>query len=142
MRKIIVDCSVILALVLHDESSRYADLVAEEFTQYGFHVPSHFTLETGNALLMAKRRGRLTEETLLEAFYGISALDPQVDPLTSDCAHHDTLKLALKHNLTLYDAAYLELAMRLEGVLATLDKGLQRAAESEGVLMSQPDTTT
>ena len=142
MKKIIVDCSVILALVLHDESSRYADLVAKEFAPYGFHVPSHFNLETGNALLMAKRRGRLTAETMQEALHGISALDPQVDSLTSDCAHQDTLELALKHNLTLYDAAYLELAIRLEGVLATLDKNLQRAAESEGVLMPHPDPTT
>ena len=49
-----------------------------------------------------------------------------------------TFLMAVKHALTLYDAAYLELALRLRLPLATFDKALCRAAEAEGVRLVNP----
>ena len=63
----------------------------------------------------------------------LSGLPIHVDPLTSDQAWTATLRLADRHRLTLYDAAYLELALRLTLPLATLDRELIRAAAMESV---------
>lgn len=134
---LVADSSVILAYILQDESSEYADSISDLFKKHGFHVPSHFSLETGNVLLMANRRGRLDMKTLAEAISGLNALDPEVDLQTGELAYKDTLQLALKHTLTLYDAAYLELTIRLKGLFATLDKNLQKAAEAEGVFLKE-----
>jgi predicted nucleic acid-binding protein len=59
-----------------------------------------------------------------------------IDLATAENAFKDTLTLARNHRLTPYDAAYLELALRLSAPLATLDKDLRRAAERAGVLLA------
>lgn len=96
-------------------------------------VPRHWFLEVGNTLLMGERRKRCSEADTAN-FLGILralAIEPDPEPMAHVAA--STFALARGHGLTLYDAAYLELAMRASRPLATLDKELRTAAKKAGV---------
>jgi predicted nucleic acid-binding protein len=71
-------------------------------------------LEVGNALLTAQRRQRITREQRLKALRALADLPIETDPETSERAWREILQLANDHGLTLYDAAYLELAVRFD----------------------------
>ncbi len=130
---IVVDSSVTLALVLEDEFFPFADVLIDELAREGSVVPAHWSLETANALLMALKRGRIAPDKLLFAFESLDRYAPDIDTQTHIHACGATFALAQKYSLTLYDAAYLELAKRGAHRLATLDKSLHKAAQAEGV---------
>jgi predicted nucleic acid-binding protein len=108
---------------------RVFDLVSES----GAWVPGLWRLEIANILEIGVRRGRhdaaLRDATLVD----LSLLPITVDSETDRQAWGATLRLAERHRLTLYDAACLELALRREIPLASLDKELRVAAIKEGV---------
>lgn len=140
---IVVDCSVLIAGLLPDEVEMQAQLLLEDL-QHGRTVavvPSLFYQEISNALLMAYRRKRINRDVLQQYLDVITILPITVD--TAAATQGSTMKkvceLAEKHGLTTYDASYLELAMRLELSLATLDADLYNAAAEIGV--AYPITT-
>jgi predicted nucleic acid-binding protein len=97
-------------------------------------VPAFWRHEILNALLVGERRKRLTPE-LTQAFINdLDRLPVNVDlPPTSAIVFNATQALCRKHGLTAYDAAYLEIAIRENNALATVDEDLKRAALAEGV---------
>jgi len=105
------------------------DLVAEK----GAVVPSLWPLEIGNVLLIAERKKRITLEQRKKAIHTLAELPISVDMMTSDHAWLETMELAERYSLTLYDASYLELALRRSLTLATLDSSLNQAAQLAGV---------
>jgi predicted nucleic acid-binding protein len=96
-------------------------------------VPAHWRLEVGNALLMAERRGRIRAGRVDAVWRLLAALPIEVDAETNARAWEGAAELARRHGLTLYDAAYLELAARRRLPLATFDGALVRAAGVERV---------
>jgi len=78
----------------------------------GTLVPSVWPLEIGNTLLMAERQKRLSAEQRHQAVFTLSELPINVDPMTSHHTWQETMELAERYKLTLYDATYLELALR------------------------------
>jgi len=66
---------------------------------------------------------------------GLEGLPIRIDRETGDRAWLETLAVADKHRLTVYDATYLELALRLALPLATLDDDLRQAAQLEGLVL-------
>jgi predicted nucleic acid-binding protein len=97
-------------------------------------VPAHWILEVTNGLLLAARRGRLRRpDEDIEILERLGALSIRVDPDTAAHGWRETPFLARRLGLTTYDAAYLELAIRLDAPLATLDSGLAHAASLAGV---------
>ena len=127
----VLDCSVTISWFMPDESFdfNFLDQVAEE----GAIVPSLWSLEIGNVLLIAERKKRITLEQRQKAIHILSELPVVVDTMTSNHAWLETMELAERHNLTLYDASYLELSLRRSLPLATFDKSLKKAAELSGV---------
>ena len=97
------------------------------------HVPGLWPLEVANALLVGERRGRTTAADAAHFLAILSAFPITVDDETVARAWADTMHLARAHNLSAYDAAYLELAMRRGLPLATLDDKLKAAAVAVGV---------
>ena len=85
-------------------------------------IPAHWALEVCNALLVATRRGRITTQEMSELLPDLRLLPEAVDHQTDAAAWATTLDLAKAHGLTLYDAAYLELALRRELPLAVRQK--------------------
>jgi predicted nucleic acid-binding protein len=133
---IVLDGSVALAWSLEDERTPATIQVLDAVVQGGAVVPSLWRLEVANALQMAVRRRRIEpwrRDALLANF---ATLNVAVDPETDGRAWGDTLRLADRFGLTLYDAAYLELAQRRSLPLATLDSELRAAASTLGVTLT------
>jgi len=130
---LVLDSSVTLARICEDETTDAVTLVFEHVRDHGAWVPSLWRLEVGNALEMDVRRGRHVPEFRDGALADLALLAIQIDPETDRHAWGATAQLAQKYRLTLYDAAYLELAVRRRIPLATLDRELRAAARSAGV---------
>jgi len=109
------------------------DRIFESVLSDGGLVPAIWPLEVGNGLIMAMRRGRISVPFRTEALNALERAPIAVDPETQAQARTVTLQLADRFRLTLYDAAYLELAQRRVLPLATLDRALAQAARDLGV---------
>jgi len=124
----VLDVSMALSWFLEDEFDARAKAVLGMFPQARALVPSLWMTEMVNALRSAERRRRLTRESADRILEDLLAFPIAVDPVEMATMRR-LLALARQYELTPYDAAYLELAMR-EGVpLATRDRALERAAE-------------
>jgi len=127
---IVIDASIVGAWVYSDESDGIADAAVEVLRDDMGLVPGLFWFEVRNLLLVGERRKRISTESTI-AF--LSRLDQLPLLIDSDCDSARVLNLARRHGLTVYDAAYLEVAERHGVRLATLDKRLAAAALAVGV---------
>lgn len=125
---VVIDASLTLTWYFDDEATVAADAVLDRVSEAGAVVPSLWRLEVANALQSALRRKRITAQYRDEALLSLGSMPITVDDETDTYAWTTTLRLAERFNLTLYDAAYLELAQRRSLPLATLDKALRDAA--------------
>lgn len=130
---LVIDSSVTLAWVYSAETTEEITSVLAQVVESGAWVPALWRLEVANVLEMGVRKGR-TDAAFRDAVLRDLALLPiTVDLETDRQAWSATAKLAARHRLTLYDAAYLELARRRILPLATLDRELRVAATAEDV---------
>lgn len=129
---IIIDSTIVIANTMPDEKSHYADsvlqLLAEDKLQA--FVPSIFYLDCTNVLLMAEKSKRINRIQPQEYLEMIVQLPLDVDHLAANAESISQIsQIADNYNLTSYDASYLELAVRKNTPIATLDKKLQIAAK-------------
>jgi predicted nucleic acid-binding protein len=127
---LVVDASVTASWLLRDESRPFPDRALERVLAEGASAPALWWCEIRNALLTAERRGHLTAAQMEQAFAYLAQLDVTLDTTPQALA---VIALARRHRLSVYDASYLELAMRRRAELSTLDKALAAAARAEGV---------
>lgn len=132
---LILDSSATLAWVYADETSDAIRQVFDLLGESGAWVPSLWRLEVGNILEMGVRRRRHDAAFRDATLADLALLPVHLDPETDRQAWGATLRLAQRHRLTAYDAAYLELAQRRGLPLATLDSELRAAASSENVIV-------
>jgi predicted nucleic acid-binding protein len=132
---LVIDSSAALAWVFREERSAAIVEVFERVISGGAWVPSLWRLEVANVLEMAVRRGRVDAAFRDATLKDLGLLPIRADAETERHAWGATLRLAERHRLTVYDAAYLELAMRRGLPLASLDGELRGAAEAEGVVV-------
>ena len=130
---IVIDASVTLPWYFQDEATASSEALLDKVVASGAVVPAHWKLEIANAFRTALRKGRIDRDYRDLSLQDLSELVILVDDETVRHAWGTTLALADKHSLTPYDAAYLELALRRNLPLATLDKALQAAAATERV---------
>ncbi|MBU8541749.1 type II toxin-antitoxin system VapC family toxin [Roseomonas tokyonensis] len=129
-----LDASVTLAWALAGEvRAEEARTLALRVAEEAAVVPALWRLEVGNGLLMAERRGRVRPERVDAVLRQLGELPIEIDAESNARAWNGTAALARRHSLTLYDAAYLELAARRSLPLATFDGQLARAAAAEKV---------
>ncbi len=130
----VVDSSFALAWVMKDEAGPPTDKALDSLGQGAkAFVPPLWHWEIANALLGAERRKRATRTEINGHLLLFRSLPIEVDEGAVNQAWGATHLLAQKHTLTSYDAAYLELAIRRDLPLATLDQALRAAAKSEKV---------
>jgi predicted nucleic acid-binding protein len=127
----VIDASTTLTLVLPKEPQVAPAMLQHLRNDEGI-APAIWWCEVRNGLLMNERRRRLTIEESERALRDLSSLTIVIDHAPDDAA---LMTLARKHRLTVYDAAYLELAMRRNLHLATLDTALAAAARAEGLAL-------
>lgn len=130
----VLDASIVLAFILPDESEPLAALAMDAISRNSALAPVHWPLEIANGLLIAQRRRRITPAIRLGGLADAALLPVELDDQTQLRAWGQTSDIAAKYNLSIYDAAYLELAHRKRLPLATLDKALQRAAAAEAIV--------
>jgi predicted nucleic acid-binding protein len=129
-KEFVVDASIGIAWVhpaqATTQSQTLLDLVAGGAV---VHAPALWPLETANALLVLSRRGKLTEEERVEALVALAHLSVVLDYDMSALAFGKVSDLATRHGLSVYDAAYLELALRTKLAIACKDGPLRTAAK-------------
>ena len=141
MTAIVIDNSVYLAWCLGDEDNPTAARAMQRVIEEGGVAPRIWWYGLRNALLMNERRGRISPQQVMDTLADSLALGIAIDD------EHDgslLLDLARRHALTIYDAAYLEVAVRRSLPLATLDRRLRTAAEASGITTPgcRPATST
>ena len=136
---LVLDSSATLAWIYSDETTdpirRLFDAVADD----GAVVPALWRLEIANSLTVAVRRGRIDANFRRAVLSDLALLDITTDDHTDVHAWGETLSVADRFQLTVYDAAYLELAQRRNLPLATLDHELRVAAKSLGLHLMGTD---
>ncbi|MBM9595089.1 type II toxin-antitoxin system VapC family toxin [Roseitranquillus sediminis] len=130
---LVLDGSAALAWCFADETTPAVDAVMDQVAEAGAVVPAIWRLEVANGPQAGLRRSRLDAERRDAMLAALADLPIGADPETDRHAWTATLRLADRHALTLYDASYLELALRLGLPMATLDKALRSAADTAGV---------
>jgi predicted nucleic acid-binding protein len=127
IEQFVVDNSVVMSWCFKDETNNYADTVLERLTESAAVVPSIWSLEVVNVLLVAERQKRLSESDSIRFLTLLSQLPIFVEYERPEMMK-ELLALARSNNLSSYDASYLDLAMRKGFPIATLDKRLIEAA--------------
>lgn len=130
----IVDASVGFAWVYQGQATDETDhLLNEVAAGATVIVPALWFSEMSNVLLIAQRRHRLTAAQRKGAMEKLTAMQLTVDEEGSRNAFGKTSELAEKYGLTIYDATYLELALRRSLPLASRDEALRNAAKQCGL---------
>jgi predicted nucleic acid-binding protein len=130
---LVLDASATLAWLLPEELTGAITEVFDRIADDCAWVPPLWRIEVANSLTVNLRRGRITPLRRSESLVDLQLLTILCDPETDHHLWSRTLELADRHQLTVYDAIYLELALRLKFPLATLDDALRKAAQQEGV---------
>jgi predicted nucleic acid-binding protein len=128
----VIDASIVVAWCLEDESSEVAEAAVERLMAEGGIAPAHWPIEIASALRSAERRGRLDEASIGRLRPRLMSLPIEILPVEFSTALN-VIDTARRHDLTVYDACYLDLA-DIRGVgLATVDARLAEACRVAGI---------
>jgi len=134
LSRFILDASVTLCWCFENQATEYSEAIFERLARgEEVSVPFIWPLEVANVLVTAERRKALKLAQVTSFLEELSAWPIQVDTLGVDRAFQQILSTARYYNLSTYDAAYLELAVREGLPLATTDDDLRKAANAAGV---------
>ena len=130
---LVLDCSVTMSWCFEDEASELGDRILDALQNQEAFVPSIWPLEVANVLVIAERRNRLKTADSARFLELVRSLPILIEEVSLPRATGAVLSLAREQDLSVYDAAYLDLAMRSGATLATTDKALAKAAGRVGV---------
>ena len=134
MSGIVVDASVTLSWCFSDEGTSLSISVLDRLKSGDqAFVPAFWSVEVLNTLLVGEKRGRISAEKTQAFLADLRALDPVLDYVSLDQVCGPVQAISRDHRLAPYDALYVELALRMNCPLATLDEPQQQAARSLGV---------
>jgi predicted nucleic acid-binding protein len=129
----VIDNSVTVSWYFEDEVSPYADRVLSALPMEEALVPPIWPMEFANSLLMGERRNRISQAQIAVAVENALSLPIHPTEVLPAIVLTTVMSLARRYELTVYDATYLELAMREGLPLATQDTDLRKAAVETGV---------
>ena len=130
----VLDSSLTMGWCFEDEASPETDEIQDWLVSDArAYVPTLWHLEIANVLWACERRKRITEADSVRFLAVLKVLNITTDHETGQHAGQTTLGLARQHGLSVYDAAYLELAMRLGLPLASKDETLRTVAQAVGL---------
>ncbi len=131
---VVLDASITLAWCFEDESDPYTDAVQDALGEgVRGNVAAIWPIEVANAFKSSERRRRITEADTARFIALLRPMPLVIDQIDWPRVYGIVLPLARRHDLTIYDAAYLELALRLGLPIATLDRELRDATRDSGV---------
>jgi predicted nucleic acid-binding protein len=135
MAAYVLDSSVAASWCFPDEQTSYSKAALLAINPSGAVAPRLLAYEIRNTVLIGVRRRRITQGQAADFLRTLARLPIR---LTDPASYDDVFALAERHNLSMYDASYLDLAVREHMVLATLDSQLVRSALAEGIGLFQP----
>lgn len=124
----VVDASAVLPCYFADEADAFSDAIGASIGTIETWVPPLWLLECANAILVARRRKRISGTQCVAFTADLAARPVRLDDAGASAPA--LVDLAERHGLTVYDAAYLELAVRRSAVLVTRDERLAAAARA------------
>ena len=136
--RFVIDNSIVMSWCFQDEGSGYTEAVLESLESGEAFVPAVWPLEVGNALLVAERKKRLSEASVVRFLTLVAGLPIMIEQETPERMLKEIVSLARQHGLSTYDASYLDLAMRLGLPLSTQDASLKKAAKKCRVPLYKP----
>ena len=130
----VADSSVAIAWVVASLSIPETEELAEQLKAGAiFVVPVLWMFEVANVLLILQRRQRIDQHQYQQGLSYLSDANPSVDGEGPRLAFSIIARLAKQHKLSIYDATYLELALRRDLPLASRDAALNKAARAAGI---------
>lgn len=136
MKAFVLDVSACIPWCCEDEITKASEDMLDWAAEGSeLHVPALWIWEITNAVGVALKRQRITTERAKEFLDQLAALNFKIDPVPEIADLPRLHDLAVRHRLTSYDTAYLDLAARRSLPLATLDADLEKAALSEGIVI-------
>lgn len=126
--RFVIDNSIVMSWCFEDEGNSYAEAVLESLEAGRAFVPAIWPLEVGNVLLVAERKKRLSRASAVRFLDLLVGLPISVEQEPPDRMLKEILSLAREHELSTYDASYLDLAIRLDLPISTQDASLANAA--------------
>jgi predicted nucleic acid-binding protein len=129
----VLDSSVTLTWLFKDESTRQTGMLLDQLELQSAVVPALWLLEVANVMVIAERKRRISSDESDEFIGELTRLNIEVETELADRVFTHILPLSRERQLTSYDAVYLDLALRRQLPLATLDESLRKAAKKAGV---------
>ena len=129
----IIDASIGVAWCVQNQAGSFSDAVLTATIDHGGRVPPQFWFEVLHSVSRLQRRGAVGREIVSRFLETIPELPLIIEPAYSAEATCDLYRLADRYALSIYDASYLELALRAGLPIATRDEKLARAAKQAGV---------
>lgn len=133
--KLVLDASMALAWVFerqNKEEAQCAEKALTAITDFEAIVPALWHIEIANALLVGERRKVISEAQVIDYLNRLSKLPILTDDVAPANRRELVMGLAREHELTAYDAIYLDLALRTNAALATFDNKLAKAMHRAG----------
>ncbi len=138
MSRFVLDCSVAMAWCFENQRDRYSDAILGALEADSAVVPALWPLEVTNVLLVAERRRQLRHADAMRFLALVAELPVEVDRAPALREMRELLALGRQHRLSVYEAAYLHLAVRERLPLATRDGELRAAMRAVGVGVFAP----
>src|SRR5712671_1264135 len=137
MAAVVIDASIASAWCFPDEQTDYTRAVFQAVSSSAVDTvaPRLWAYEIRNSVLMGLRRGRISKPDSAQFLVSLNELNVR---LSEPASYDDVFSLAQQHGLTVYDAAYLDLAIQERVTIASLDGQLVRTAQRAGVQLFQP----
>jgi predicted nucleic acid-binding protein len=129
----VIDNSVVMAWLFEDECDAYSEAILDQMMQWRAWVPVIWPLEVANVLLVAERRQRIRHRDSAQFLHYLSDLPILVESQEQIRVFNEVLALGRDHNLSTYDASYIEIALRKKLPLATRDQDMVKAAEASNI---------
>jgi predicted nucleic acid-binding protein len=132
--KFVLDCSVTMAWCFEDESNSYTESVLDSLLKgHEAKVPPLWRLEVSNVLLLAIKKRRINSLIANNFKNTLTQLPIQTDESASERVFDTVFELGKELDLTAYDAAYFELALRENIPIATQDSQIIKAAKKQKI---------
>ena len=136
MTRIVIDASVSMSWGMPDEQNDYADRTLEIIKIHGIVIPPIWRIEMLNALLRNERKRRISPAAVDDFLISCEDLPIEIDGKSIEDAADEIHRLGRQYELSAYDAAYLELAIRRNLPLATSDDDLRIVCKKNGILFN------
>lgn len=131
----VIDASMAMAWCFPEETTAEASALLDRMETESAVVPAWWYLEVANVLALAERKERITPAQVAGFIELVEGFQLEVDDQAPGRAFTHILPLCRTYGLTSYDAVYMELALRRQLPLASLDDELRAAANAAGVIL-------